>query len=207
MILNETIQTVSDEDSCAPITELIKRFDNDAIAELISHYKPLLYEISIREWSRKHHRRMGISDAIQNTLVSMVENVPRHSFLDRSQFKRYLTTILRNHLRSIQRKLYSQKRCIDREIPFDLVKESSIVRLHRTQSNLDVLIGEELLHSVLTAIGKLPRELQRLIRLRYRKGLTLEQIGQRIDRKADDVRYLLEKCVSEISRQIHTMSK
>lgn len=186
----------------SPVTDLLRTFDHESISELISYYKPLLYAVAKREWNREYQQRIGVSDAVQNTLIAMVENAPLHTFPSRTHFKNYLTTILRNHLRSIRRKIFSNKRSIEREIHLEMHSVISNKTCQQTPNHLDAMIEAELAHSVLMAISKLPKELQRILRWRYRKGMTLQQIASRIERKPDAVRYLLEKCIVEIRREI-----
>ena len=181
---------------------MLKTLDSRAIDELIYYYRPLLYEIARREWNHKLERRIGISDVVQSTLVSMVEALPNKRFADRNHFKKYITTILRNHLQSFRRMIFSQKRSLERDVSYDTEIELRLYTGKKSHSELDRLIDTEFAKSVLAAILKLPRELQRIIRWRYRKGLTLQDIANRIDRKPEQVRYLIDKCLIEISRDL-----
>lgn len=67
---------------------------------------------------------------------------------------------------------------------------------------LDEMIRLELLQDVMSVILKFPRELQRLMRWRFRKGLTYAEIGAKIGRSGDEVRYLVDQCVRDICRQL-----
>lgn len=69
---------------------------------------------------------------------------------------------------------------------------------------VDRLIRQELARSILIVIHKQPREIQRLLRWRFRKGMSFSQIGAKIDRKADDVRYLINTCIREISSEVRS---
>ncbi len=189
-----------------PITDLLRSFNDQSVSELVTYYRPLLYEIARREWNRKYERRIGISDIVQSTFVSMAKCVPNESFIDRHHFKKFLTTLLRNHLRSFRRVLLSKKRTIDKEVPFTATSSTFHIAVRDRTDQLDIMIETELIHKVLISLKKLPREVQRLIRWRYRKGMTFRQIGERIDRKPDDVRYLLDRCISEIAKDLRTDS-
>lgn len=189
-----------------PITDLLRSFNDQSVSELVTYYRPLLYEIARREWNRKYERRIGISDIVQSTFVSMAKSVPNESFIDRHHFKKFLTTLLRNNLRSFRRNLLSKKRTIDKEVFLNATPTPISIAGRDRTDQLDIMIDMELIHKVLISLQKLPREVQRLIRWRYRKGMTFRQIGERIDRKPDDVRYLLDRCISEIAKDLRTDS-
>jgi DNA-directed RNA polymerase specialized sigma24 family protein len=69
------------------------------------------------------------------------------------------------------------------------------------------LIEKEFLAEVLQVILQLPRELQRLLRWRFRKGMTYSEIAIRIDRTEDDVRHLVDKCVNDVCRELRNRDR
>jgi RNA polymerase sigma factor (sigma-70 family) len=72
---------------------------------------------------------------------------------------------------------------------------------------LDQLIEQELVVDTLQAMLRLPRELQRLLRWRFRKGMTYGEIAEKIDRTEDDVRRLVEKCVRALCLDLQINSR
>jgi DNA-directed RNA polymerase specialized sigma24 family protein len=69
------------------------------------------------------------------------------------------------------------------------------------------VIEKEFLTEVLQVLLRLPRELQRLIRWRFRKGMTYPEIALKIDRTEDDVRHLVDKCVNDICRELRNIDR
>ncbi len=186
-----------------PVTDHVRVFGEEEVRELMQYYRPLLKEIIRRRWDRRMQRRIDPSDALQTTWISVVQGVGGRRFEDRSQFVGFLTRILCNQLESLRRCVFAKKRSVLMEQsdggPVDDGELSDGVL---GDEILDRMIREEMIEEVLCAILKLPRELQRLLRWRFRKGMTYREIAQKLGRKEDEVRYLVDQCVRGISRKV-----
>lgn len=192
----------------APITDWVRKFDDESIRELMEHYRPLLYAIARRHWDPRIQRRVDPSDALQLTWSSMAETSRRIGFKDRAHFTGFLTKTLGNHLVNIRRSLYAKKRSVAREVEPSADSadcEFDFAAVH--DDVLDRLIEREFLSETLQAILRLPRELQHLLRWRFRKGLTYSEIAKKIDRTEDDVRHLIDKCVNTVCRDLRNTSR
>ncbi len=192
----------------APITDWVRKFDDESIRELMEHYRPLLYTIARRHWDPRIQRHVDPSDALQLTWSSMAETSRRIGFKDRAHFASFLTKTLGNHLVNIRRSLYAQKRSVAREVEPSADSADCEFDVAAIQDEvLDRLIEREFLAETLQAMLRLPRELQRLLRWRFRKGMTLSEIARKIDRTEDDVRHLIDKCVNTVCRDLRTKSR
>jgi len=199
------MQSVCPRTSCrSPITDLARVLDENAIDELISYYGPLLSVIANRHWCNNLRSQFGVSDAIQNTWMAVARKAPKHHFKNRQHFLSYLSTTLRNQIRKLQRKLAAKKRGFDEMLELNSTQEIESIPNLKEVDQVDRLIRQELARSILIVIHKQPREIQRLLRWRFRKGMSFSQIGAKIDRKADDVRYLINTCIREISREVRS---
>jgi RNA polymerase sigma factor (sigma-70 family) len=191
-----------------PVTDWINKFDEESIQELMNHYKPLLREIIRRHWDRRLQRRVGVSDVMQLTWISIATQNERKRFLRRESFVGFLKKTLINHLVNTKRSSFAKKRSLAREFNEVLGKDQDLYLIAKgSPSALDQLIERELAYETLKAILQLPRELQRLLRWRFRKGMSYSEIAGKIDRKEDDVRYLIDKCVNVIAREMRTKSR
>jgi RNA polymerase sigma factor (sigma-70 family) len=187
----------------APITDWVTRFDDESVRELMEHYRPLLYEIARRQLDRRIGRRIDPSDALQLTWSSIAESSRRTEFKNRTHFAGFLTKTLGNHLVNIRRSVYADKRSVAREVDCSDTATSHLAEAVRPEQDvLDRMIQREFLSEVLAAILHQPREIQRLLRWRYRKGMTYAAIAERIDRDEDDVRRLVHKCVNSLCRDM-----
>lgn len=206
--------TISDSDSIElsshhggyarpPITDWVRRFDDESVRELMTHYRPLLYEIARRRWRREFQRRMDPSDALQLTWTSMAMSRRKNRFENRDHFMGFLMKTLGHHLVNIHRSLYAQKRSVACEVEPNQASQKTMFDVQADDPTaLDQLIEQELIVDTLQAMLRLPRELQRLLRWRFRKGMTYGEIAERIDRTEDDVRRLVEKCVRALCRDL-----
>jgi RNA polymerase sigma factor (sigma-70 family) len=185
------------------VTDCVRSFSDDDLRELMQFYRPLLREIIRRRWDRRLQRRLDPSDAVQSTWISVAKSVGRRSFVDRNEFSSYLIKVLCNQLESFRRMVLAQRRAATRDLgecdfPFDNLPDVP----DEGMDVLDEMIRLELLQDVMSVILKFPRELQRLMRWRFRKGLTYVAIGAKIGRSGDEVRYLVDQCVRDICRQL-----
>jgi RNA polymerase sigma factor (sigma-70 family) len=192
----------------APITDWVRKFDDESVRELMEHYRPLLYEIARRHWDRRYQRRIDPSDALQLTWSSIAQTSRRVGFQNRAHFAGFLTRTLAQHLVNIRRSLYAKKRSVAREVDVCETPSEPVLDLaYDDPAVLDTLIEKEFLAEVLQVILQLPRELQRLLRWRFRKGMTYSEIAIRIDRTEDDVRHLVDKCVNDVCRELRNRDR
>jgi RNA polymerase sigma factor (sigma-70 family) len=192
----------------APITDWVRKFDDESVRELMEHYRPLLYEIARRHWDRRYQRRIDPSDALQLTWSSIAQTSRRVGFQNRAHFAGFLTRTLAQHLVNIRRSLYAKKRSVAREVDVCETPSEPVIDLACDDpAVLDTLIEKEFLAEVLQVILQLPRELQRLLRWRFRKGMTYSEIAIRIDRTEDDVRHLVDKCVNDVCRELRNRDR
>lgn len=207
------VEGIDVRDTQVPVTDHVRVFGEAEVRELMRYYRPLLKEIIRRRWDRRMQRRIDPSDALQSTWISVVQGVGGRRFEDRSQFTGFLTRILCNQIENIRRCVFAKKRSVLREQSdgdfydrdfFDraFFNERELVDGGLGDEILDRMIREEMIEEVLCAILKLPRELQRLLRWRFRKGMTYAEIAGKLGRKEDEVRYLVDQCVKGISRKI-----
>jgi RNA polymerase sigma factor (sigma-70 family) len=196
-------------DQNTPITDWVSRFDDESVRELMVHYRPLLSAIVRRHWRSEFQSRMDPSDAVQLTWASIAQASERTQFVNRFQFISFLIKTLNNQIVDIRRSLFAQKRSVAQEahLSWSTANETLFVAPEE-QNALDRLIQQELAQEVLHGFLRLPRELRRMLRWRFRDGMTYAAIAGKIDRKEDDVRYLIKKCIQEIRRglQIHSSS-
>ena len=188
-----------------PITDLIHRNDEESLHELIQHYRPLLYAIANREWDRRLSPRNDPSDAVQWTWASVAQRTGELEFTNRKQFSRYIRKTLVNHIRSLKRRfILSKKRTSEMETDRSLSDVLGIEIDPGKGGGLpeEVLLQKEFLQAILKAIFRLPKELQRLLRWRFRRGLTYPQIAEKLGRTPDEVRRLVDKCLSDLSSDL-----
>ena len=67
---------------------------------------------------------------------------------------------------------------------------------------IENLLNQEVCERLHFALNRLPRELQRVLRWRFRKGMTYKQIGEKLDRSDDDVQMLVNRCLARLRSEV-----
>ena len=167
-------------------------------------YRPLLKAMADRELDLVLRSKVDASDVVQDTCKVVVRGF--HGIQARSscQFWAYLRTVLRHKLEDTRRKFKrSAKRSIYREESLSYTNSQEQRDLSDVVSQpIDRLVNSETCERVRLALGRLPRELQRLLRWRFRKGMTYNAIGAKVDRSEDDVRMLIKRCLLKIKAEV-----
>jgi RNA polymerase sigma factor (sigma-70 family) len=103
----------------------------------------------------------------------------------------------------LRRFLKSKKRDVSRELSSEEISSDEFRQIASDEeSPLDLMIDEEHFRKVMNAIRALPDEIQRVLEWRFERGMTFEQIGDRIGRSKDDVRMLIQRCIARLKKQL-----
>ena len=190
--------------SSKPVTDMLWNRDSDALEKLIEWYRPLLREIAEGMLGKMLAAKVDASDIVQETLDGISSGFKNHNLQNRSEWKGYLRRVLARRVADVrQHFLRTRKRDIRRE-QIDVQHEAIIQSVvdPRAESPLDKLISDEFAHKAIHAFKRLPKELRKVLRWRFRKEMTYEEIGNRVGRTPDAVRMLVNRCVLAIRKEI-----
>lgn len=178
--------------------------DPQAINELMKFCRPMLKAIAEQNLDSVLRSRVDASDMVQDACGDVALSIERIEARNRTQFFAYLRAAIVNKIRDARRRfVFADKRSVLRETHLESSKLSLDDWLVHAQSTpLEQLIHDETCQRVIVAFGKLPRELQRVLRWRFRKGYTNKQIGERVGRSEDDVRMLINRCLARVRREL-----
>ncbi len=182
------------------VSELLVRRDAAALQDLITWYRPLLKGMANRDLDQLLHSKFDASDIVQETCSDVARSFPSLKATNRLQFVAYLSTVLKHKLADARRRfLRSQKRSIYRERPLASVGwDEESKRIECESQPIEKLFNQEVCERMYFALNRLPRELQRVLRWRFRKGMTYRQIGEKLERSDDDVRMLVNRCLARL---------
>jgi RNA polymerase sigma factor (sigma-70 family) len=76
------------------------------------------------------------------------------------------------------------------------------IRSQKSLLPVERVIEKELAKDTLDALLRLPRELQHLMRWRFRHGMTYREIGEKLGRSEDEVRHLVNYCIKLIRKDL-----
>jgi RNA polymerase sigma factor (sigma-70 family) len=187
-----------------PITSWLHRFDNAAIVALMNYYRPLLKTIAGRNWDQRLQGQVDLSETLHQTWATVALQIPKKRFTNRAEFCAYLTRSLCNQLVSYRRYLLvAKKRSVGCEVRSpDPVNMGQAIRSQKSLLPVERVIEKELAKDTLDALLRLPRELQHLMRWRFRHGMTYREIGEKLGRSEDEVRHLVNYCIKLIRKDL-----
>jgi RNA polymerase sigma-70 factor (ECF subfamily) len=190
--------------SSKPVTDMLWIRDSDALEKLIEWYRPLLREIAEGMLGKTLAAKVDASDIVQETLDGVSSGFKNHNLQNRREWKGYLRRALARRVADVrQHFLRTRKRDIRREqidVQHEAIMQSVVDP--RAESPLDKLISDEFAHKAIHAFKRLPKELRKVLRWRFRKEMTYEEIGNRVGRTPDAVRMLVNRCVLAIRKEI-----
>jgi RNA polymerase sigma-70 factor (ECF subfamily) len=186
----------------ADVSELLSRRDLEALQDLISWYRPILKGMANRDLDGLLRSKIDASDIVQETCCDVARGFPNLRATNRVQFLAYLSTALRHKIDDVRRRfIVSHKRSIYRERPITMAhSENELVDVDSTP--IEKMLNQEVCERLHLALNRLPRELQRVLRWRFRKGMTFKQIGGKLERSEDDVRMLINRCLARLRSDV-----
>jgi RNA polymerase sigma-70 factor (subfamily 1) len=190
--------------SKADISELLTRRDPNALEDLIAWYRPLLKGMANRDLDRLLRSKIDASDIVQETCRDVARSFPSLQTTSRLQFVAYISTVLKHKIEDVRRRfLICQKRSIYRERPIETVGQHIVNKLVDSDSQpIENLLNQEVCERLNDSVNRLPRELQRVLRWRFRKGMTYKQIGEKLERSDNDVRMLVNRCLARLRSDV-----
>jgi RNA polymerase sigma factor (sigma-70 family) len=184
------------------VSERLRNRSSKAIDDLILWYEPLLREMADRQLDVALRRKVGVSDIVQEACTDVVRGFESLKAVNRFQFYAYLRTVMHNTLEDARRRFKrTGKRRICNEVTLGYSHAANLPEELNAQP-IDKMISDENFHQLRTVLSKLPRELQRLLRWRFRKQMTYKEIGEKLNRSEDDVRMLIKRCLARIRPEI-----
>lgn len=187
-----------------PITSWLHRFDNASILALMNYYRPLLRTIARNKWDQRFQGQVDLTETLHRTWATVALQMPKKRFTNRAEFCAYLTRSLCNQLVSYRRYLLvAKKRSVGCEVRSpDPVNMGQAIRSQKSLLPLERVIEKELAKDTLDALLRLPRELQHLMRWRFRHGMTYCEIGEKLGRSEDDARRLVNYCIKLVRKDL-----
>jgi RNA polymerase sigma-70 factor, ECF subfamily len=187
----------------APASSVLRKKDITAFGNLLECYRPMLREMARNLVDPCLSSKLDHSDIVQETYQHAVRGFPDLKAETTRQFFSWLRTLLTNNVLAARRRyIRCRKRTVRSETPLDTcdfetgtADEGFLAR--RDQNRLD-----EQLQRLGQAIQKLPDALQTVLKWRYVEGLTLREIGVRIERSEDAVRMLIKRCQTSLREQV-----
>jgi RNA polymerase sigma-70 factor (ECF subfamily) len=189
--------------------DLIRRAragSHEALGRLLEGCRPYLLRIAGEVLDPRLQAKGGASDLVQETFVEAVRDFGE--FTGDSEAE--LLVWLRHHLRYrvakfIRRYREAAKRAAGREVPLDAGSSSFATRPALADAQLtpnECALADERDHLLEQALERLPEEYRHVIDLRYRQGLSFEEIGVALGRTPNSARKLWARAIERLKHDL-----
>jgi RNA polymerase sigma-70 factor (ECF subfamily) len=167
----------------------------EALGRLLEACRNYLRLVAERELDPSLRGKGGVSDLVQETLFEAVRDFERFHGSTEAELLAWLRRLLLNNLVSFTR-LYRQtgKRQVEREVPL------SDPSAHSLTPSGHAMVNEQS-EAIRTALGRLPEEYRRVLRLRYEEGQPFEQIGAAMGLSSNAARKLWVRAVKRLQHE------
>jgi RNA polymerase sigma-70 factor (ECF subfamily) len=185
----------------------------DELGQLLESYRNYLHLLATTHIDSKLRAKIGASDLVQETMVGAYRDFAQFRGHNERQLLAWLRRILINRLHVlVQRHVLAEKRDVRREIPLEEVGAAlsrSTARLDaglfladRAPSPSSHVIQRE--NGVLLAdhLARMPAPYREVLILRNLRGLTFEEVAQRMGRKTGATRMLWLRAIRQLRERI-----
>ncbi|QDV37144.1 sigma-70 family RNA polymerase sigma factor [Tautonia plasticadhaerens] len=147
--------------------------------------------------------REAPSDIVQETILEAQEDLDRFHGLTEQEMRAWLKQVLVRNISNVNRKYRTDKRNVRRERSLSPQTDGATpVIPDPGPSPSTVLVRRETAEALEVAIQGLPDHYRQVIHLRYRKGLSYEEIAQAMNRTEMATRRLWSRALHELSRRM-----
>jgi len=187
-----------------------RRGDSNALGCLLQRYGPYLKLLAQRRLDQRLQARIDPADVVQQTFLEAQRDLAQFRGRTESELMAWLRTILDHNIAQVvQKHLLAQKRDATRERSLNDSRQGGgplASRLPAEQSSPSqrAMRGESAVRLAL-AMSALPEAQQEAIRLRHLEGLSLAEIGQRMQRSELAVAGLLKRGLRGLRTQLEEM--
>ena len=189
-----------------------KEGDNEAFGRLLEQYRGYLLMLAHRYLSDRLRRRVDPLDIVQLTYLEAKRDLPAFRGTTPAEFSGWLRGMLKNNVATaVTRHITTQKRSLKREVnaaPAGDNDSASGVWIQQlpgsTTSPSGVVIRQEAVVALFTALHELPETQAEAIRLRYMEGLPLADIVERMGKSDTAVAGLLKRGLQKLRKIMDT---
>ncbi len=163
------------------------------------------FQHALRRWANRTAGRQlrpeSDSDIVQGIFVRAWQSFEEFGGETEKEFISWLRAIFQNELNQIFRFHHQKKRDISRTVALDeTIAEHMVVG--ETTTPLDGLILAEGRKAVRNALRELPKEYLPFVALHYSRGMTYEEIGEKLHCSPESARKKCERAKKQLIRHL-----
>ena len=165
--------------------------------------------IANQEFDKELHRKIGPSDIVQNTMLTVHQHVEEFKGEKREQFMAWIRKILLRDLQQVRRELKgTAKRNTNLERPIDGDSQLGQNAIPLSDKNVtphtNALRSEER-EMVNRAMERLPEDFRNVIMMRNSEQLSFAEIGERLNRSADAAQKLWTRAIEKLKTELKSL--
>jgi RNA polymerase sigma-70 factor (ECF subfamily) len=179
---------------------------HEALGRLLDGCRRYLLRIASEDLDPRLRAKGGASDLVQETFLEAQRDFGEFDGDSEQELLAWLRHRLRYRLgKFIRSYRQTARRAAAREVPLDDGDSSSApgaVPAGDQPSPSERVLAEERDHLLEQAMKRLPEEYRRVIELRYRQGLSFEEIGRVLARTPNAARKLWARAIDRLKRDL-----
>lgn len=189
--------------------ELLKLYragGEDALGELLEVYRGYLCSLAAPQVNGRLARRVDASDIVQDTMLAAHKDFGSFRGRSEAELMAWLKQILSHAVsHAVERHIRAKKRDLRREVPLSAVArraDGSTAQMAEVfaarESNPSENMGQREMSSQLSAqLAKLKPDYRDIIVYRNLKGMSFDEIAEKMDRKAGALRMLWIRAIAK----------
>jgi RNA polymerase sigma-70 factor (ECF subfamily) len=187
------------------LVALAKEGDKSALNQLCSVYGERVRRIIRFRLDRKLRPKLDSIDVVQDAIILALGSLKDFTYKNEGDFMRWLSRIAENKIRDILDRFHTNKRDINREMPFKEEGRSTeggfvgaVGPMGNTTPSVIVSRKEEL-DRLEKALDELKPEYKEVVVLKRIEGLSHAEIAQRLGKNTGAVRMLLARAMAALT--------
>jgi RNA polymerase sigma-70 factor (ECF subfamily) len=185
--------------------DLARDGNTPALEQLCAVYGERIHRITRLRMGRELRSKLDSMDIVQEALISIVKDLDKFTYKNEGDFLRWTSKIVENRIRDNVDKFHAAKRDMHREVHIQdrnsHTKEghdNSLEPMRVTTPSV-LFSKKEELDKLESAIDKLKPEYRMVIISVKIEGLSLKEIGDKMNKSADAVRMLISRAMASLT--------
>lgn len=176
-----------------------------ALADLLEHYREFLRIVAETTLDSCVRPKVGISDVVQESIIEAWQDFDAFRGDREPEFRSWLTRILVNNvLNKCRDWKLRQKRDLRREVSLAAIGTRLNALVDPAALSASTIVArQEQQQELERALGRLSKEHQAVIVLRYREQLPFAEIGRRMNRTSDAARMLWRRAFKQLAADLN----
>lgn len=177
--------------------------DDAAVAVLCRRHEGAVRRRVYQRLPRQLRRRISVADVAQETLLTAVQRLRAGAWTHEGSFRAWLLRIAEYKAREATRfHLGTAKRALGAELSQPHRPDTGAFA-GGLDSPSTVAMEEESCREIDAGLAALPRDYRLVIDLIHRRGCTMVEAGEHLDRSADAVRKLYARAIAALARHLN----